>query len=130
MPKRNACWASWVYKADVSTSELKISVSYWMNKLQGIDARFPLFVTLNPTQKIAPEHVFDEHIFYHPVFDAAAMAAQHGLSEIQGHQNTWYCGAYLRHGFHEDGLLSAVEIAKQFGIDAPWAAQLPAALAR
>jgi predicted NAD/FAD-binding protein len=130
MPMRKTCWASWVYKADVSTSELKISVSYWMNKLQGIDARFPLFVTLNPTQKIAPEHVFDEHIFYHPVFDAAAMAAQHGLSEIQGHQNTWYCGAYLRHGFHEDALFSAVEIAKQFGIDAPWAAQLPAALAR
>ncbi len=120
MPKRQACWASWVYHADGSAAEPAISVSYWMNSLQGIDRRYPLFVTLNPTRRIAPEHVFDEHDFEHPVFDEAAIAAQSQLRALQGFRNTWFCGAHLGHGFHEDGLRSAVEVARGLGAAIPW----------
>ena len=120
MPKRKACWASWVYHATRATREPKIAVSYWMNNLQGIDNRYPLFVTLNPTREIAPELVFDEHMFTHPMFDARAVAAQARLPAIQGVRNTWFCGAHWRNGFHEDGLASAVAVAKGFGITPPW----------
>jgi len=121
MPRRKRCWASWVYHADFNAgSEAKIAVSYWMNRLQGIDARKPLFVTLNAAEKIAPEHIFDRHEFSHPVFDSAAIAAQHDIQALQGTRNTWFCGAHLRNGFHEDGLWSAVNVAARFGIGVPW----------
>ena len=125
MPKRKACWASWVYHASRDTQEPKISVTYWMNSLQGIPSRYPLFVTLNPTQSIAPEYVFDEHMFEHPMFDAAAIAAQEHLPAIQGARNTWFCGAHWRHGFHEDGLMSAVAVAEGLGVSAPWGVREP-----
>jgi predicted NAD/FAD-binding protein len=122
MPRRKKCWASWVYHADGSLDETGIAVSYWMNNLQGIDHRFPLFVTLNPNRDIAREHVFDEHIFQHPIFDAKALAAQPQLMRLQGHRNVFYCGAHMRNGFHEDGLWSAVQVARRFGVGLPWEA--------
>ncbi len=120
MPKRKACWASWVYHSDGVGDEPAISVSYWMNSLQGIDERYPLFVTLNPAKPIAPEDVFDVHACAHPVFDFGALAAQQALNAMQGSNNTWFCGAYLGHGFHEDGLVSAMRVAGQLGVSAPW----------
>jgi predicted NAD/FAD-binding protein len=81
-----------------------------MNRLQGLDPADPLFVTLNPTDVIDPGRVYDTHTFRHPVFDRAAMAAQAALPEIQGQQNTWFCGAWARNGFHEDGLWSAHQV--------------------
>lgn len=120
MPKREAAWASWVYRADGIDDEHAITVSYWMNSLQGIDRRYPLFVTLNPTMQIAPERIFDEYSFRHPIFDARAIDAQSRIDTIQGQRNTWFCGAYLRHGFHEDGLASAVNVATRLGAHAPW----------
>ncbi len=120
MPRRKRCWASWVYRTDTAAAEPAISVSYWMNLLQGIDDSKPLFVTLNPITPIAPEHIFDEHVFEHPVFTRAAMVAQARLPDIQGQQNSWFAGAYTRYGFHEDGLLSAVTVAQQMGETIPW----------
>ena len=120
MPKRKKCWASWVYHANVETSEPAIAVSYWMNKLQGIDQRFPLFVTLNPKRDFSKTDVFDEHVFHHPVFDTAALDAQVHMKALQGQRNTWYCGAYMRNGFHEDGLSSAVDVALRLGARPPW----------
>ncbi|HEV2650942.1 MAG TPA: FAD-dependent oxidoreductase [Rhizomicrobium sp.] len=120
MPKRKACWASWVYHSDGVGDEPAISVSYWMNSLQGIDEHYPLFVTLNPAKPIAPEDVFDIHECAHPVFDFGALAAQDALHGMQGSQNTWFCGAYLGHGFHEDGLVSAMRVAEHLGVHAPW----------
>lgn len=120
MPKRKACWASWVYNSDGVGDEPAICVTYWMNSLQGIDERHPLFVTLNPTRKIAPEDVFDIHECAHPVFDFGAVAAQKKIDAMQGVHNTWFCGAYLGHGFHEDGLVSAMRVAEQLGVRAPW----------
>jgi len=120
MPKRKACWASWIYRSDGLGDEPAISVTYWMNNLQGIDETYPLFVTLNPSRQIAPELVFDEHVFAHPVFDFAALEAQAALKEMQGQRHTWFCGAHLGHGFHEDGLVSAMRVAERLGAPAPW----------
>jgi predicted NAD/FAD-binding protein len=130
MPKRKRCWASWVYHSDGAGDESAITVSYWMNRLQSIDRRYPLFVTLNPAREIPQEHVFDEHEFHHPVFDRAALAAQEQLRTMQGSNRTWFCGAYMGHGFHEDGLVSAINVAEQLGAPAPWQTQGVAAPAR
>jgi uncharacterized protein len=118
MPKRRACWSSWNYSADAGSG--KLSLTYWMNLLQNIDEQYPLFVTLNPQNLIAQEKIFDEHVFRHPVFNQAAIAAQARISSIQGVRGLWFCGAYQRYGFHEDGLLSAVRVAEQLGVSVPW----------
>jgi len=120
MPRRKACWASWVYHSDGYVTDDPISVTYWMNLLQSIDNKTPLFVTLNPQTPIAPEHIFDEHLFEHPVYSLEAAAAQERMPELQGKQNSWFCGAYLRNGFHEDGIASAVEVARKLGAEVPW----------
>lgn len=121
MPKRRACWASWVFKGSTRAANPNISVTYWMNRLQGIPASTPLFVTLNPSMPIPDEHIFDETVFHHPQFDRQALAAQSTLSLHNGSRNTWFCGAYTRNGFHEDGLWSAVEVAKRLGAKISWA---------
>ncbi len=120
MPRRRRCWASWVYTSDGEFLHPKITVTYWMNLLQGIDEKYPLFVSLNPKREI-PEHlVFDRTEFDHPVFDEAAMAAQARVAALQGSRNTWFAGAHLGHGFHEDGLASAVRVARAMGAAVPW----------
>jgi len=120
MPRRRRCWASWVYTSDGEADYPRITVSYWMNRLQGIDQNFPLFVSLNPKSLIDEKLVFDTTEFDHPVFDSAAIAAQEQVGALQGLRNTWFCGAHLRHGFHEDGLASAVHVARQLGSAIPW----------
>lgn len=120
MPLRRRCWASWVYTSDGDSDHPRITVTYWMNLLQKIDARCPLFVSLNPARDIPDHLVFDRHEFDHPVFDAAAIAAQPQVQALQGARQTWFCGAHLRHGFHEDGLWSAVTVARLLGSAIPW----------
>jgi predicted NAD/FAD-binding protein len=120
MPKRRRCWASWVYHSDGTGREGAICVTYWMNRLQAIDERYPLFVTLNPTREIPAEMVFDEHVFQHPVFDRSALRAQEHLKAMQGTRNTWFCGAWLGHGFHEDGLVSAILVGEALDGFIPW----------
>ena len=117
MPRRKACWASWNYHADGAHG---VAVTYWMNLLQNIDANYPLFVTLNPAQTIAPEKIFNAHDFTHPIFTNVAVAAQARIPSIQGQRKLWFCGAYQRNGFHEDGLWSAVRVAQQMGVHVPW----------
>lgn len=120
MPKRKRCWASWVYHSAPNAREDALSITYWMNLLQGIDENTPLFVTLNPLQPIAKEDVFDVHWFEHPIYSPESVAAQRAIADMQGERNTWFCGAYLRNGFHEDGLASAVEVASRLGAAVPW----------
>ena len=121
MPKRKGAWSSWVYlsnkKKDNSSS---MSVSYWMNNLQPLGTSSPVLVTLNPPKMPADEMIYDQTILAHPVFDRAAIAAQSRLNEIQGKDRIWYCGAWQAYGFHEDGLLSAVNMAAQMGVKIPW----------
>lgn len=117
MPRRSSCWASWNYQADGKEG---VAVTYWMNRLQNIDERYPLFVTLNPAQPIAQDKLFNAHAFTHPVFTNEAVAAQARIPEIQGKRGLWFCGAYQRNGFHEDGLWSAVRVAQMMGVGVPW----------
>ncbi|MFS4580797.1 NAD(P)/FAD-dependent oxidoreductase [Phaeobacter sp. C3_T13_0] len=112
MPRRRACWSSWVYKADTRDNRAAIGVTYWMNRLQNIDENDPLFVSLNPVKDVQSGLIYDQKTFRHPVFDTAALRAQTRITDIQGQNNTWFAGAYLRHGFHEDGFASAVRVAR------------------
>lgn len=125
MPKRRRVWSAWNYHAAAGSEDAPVTLTYWMNKLQSIDQRYPLFVTLNPAAPIADADIFDQTIFHHPVFDTMAIRAQHELSAMQGQRRTWFCGAYMRHGFHEDGLVSAMAVAEKLGVVAPWIAQQP-----
>ncbi|HEX4634830.1 MAG TPA: FAD-dependent oxidoreductase [Rhizomicrobium sp.] len=120
MPRRRRCWASWVYTSDGDFLHPKLTVTYWMNLLQGIDQRYPLFVSLNPKRDIPEALVFDACEFDHPVFDQGAIAAQGRIADLQGRRGTWFAGAHLGHGFHEDGLASAVRVAKALGMEIPW----------
>ncbi len=121
MPRRRRCWSSWVYTAEDKQKNDTICVTYWMNLLQSLKTPCPIFVTLNPLKPIGREHVFDEHWFEHPVYSRAAVDAQAQIPMIQGKQNSWFCGAYQRNGFHEDGLASAVAVASALGGEVPWA---------
>lgn len=112
MPKREAVWASWVYKADTSKPDTAIGVTYWMNALQNIPREDPIFASLNPMTPVPDHLIYDQTCFRHPVFDRAALRAQAQLDAMQGQNNTWFAGAYTRHGFHEDGFASAVRIAR------------------
>ncbi len=110
MPRRKACWSSWSYHSQ----DGDIGVTYWMNKLQGIPENDPLFVTLNPTREIAQDAIYDEVQYNHPVFDTAALKAQQRIRQMQGQNHTWFAGAWNRHGFHEDGIASAMRIVRAF----------------
>ena len=108
MPKREACWSSWTYRSQKGN----IGVTYWMNRLQDIPRDDPLFVTLNPSGDIPAEAIYDEVDFAHPVFDMAALEAQKDIRQMQGQNRTWFAGAWNRHGFHEDGIASAMRVVR------------------
>ena len=121
MPKRSQAWASWSYVLKERHDENpQISLSYWMNRLQSLETQQPILVTLNPATPPAPHLTYDQYVFEHPIFDKNAIDVQEKIPSIQGTKNTWYCGAYQRYGFHEDGLWSAVRVAKELGCHLPW----------
>jgi predicted NAD/FAD-binding protein len=111
MPKRRATWSSWVYTEDETTSRDQIDLTYWMNSLQPIPMDDPHFVTLNTKRPIRDELIYDQVTLRHPVYDKAALAAQDVVRTMNGTNNTWFTGAWMQHGFHEDGLASAVNVA-------------------
>ncbi len=119
MPRRRAAWAAWNYVG--SRDDDRLCVTYWMNRLQGIDDATPLFVTLNPPQPPRPDSILASELFTHPIFNAGAIAAQRRLWSLQGNGNLWFCGAYFGAGFHEDGLQSGLAVAEQLGgVRRPW----------
>lgn len=114
MPRRRACWSSWVYSTDsLRPSDTPLGVTYWMNRLQNIPEDDPMFVTLNPARPIREDLVYDQVTFRHPVFDHAALAAQGRLAGLQGQNRSWFAGAWMRNGFHEDGYASALRVARR-----------------
>ncbi|WJS84172.1 FAD-dependent oxidoreductase [Paracoccus sp. TOH] len=113
MPTRRKCWSSWIYRDDDPASGKAVGVTYWMNRLQSLPEEDPLFVSLNPGTTIDPALIYDETVFRHPVFDHTALNAQTALRGMQGQRQTWFAGAWLRNGFHEDGFASAMRIARQ-----------------
>lgn len=122
MPRRHEVWASWNYRAPTPEKPgARVAVTYWMNRLQGLDVSDDLFVSLNPPVEPEPSLIHGEFDYDHPVFDAAALAAQRQVEAIQGAGGLWHAGAWLGHGFHEDGLRSAVAVAACLGVAPPWA---------
>ncbi len=112
MPVRKKVWAAWNYlKSSSESGDKDVAVTYWMNRLQGIDAGRPLFVTLNPDREPDPRLVFGEYSYDHPQFDADSFHAQDELKSIQGRNNTFFAGAWTGYGFHEDGLSSGLAAA-------------------
>jgi predicted NAD/FAD-binding protein len=92
-----------------------------MNRLQNLDRRHPLFVTLNPNQSIAPDQVLRSFTYDHPLFDKAALKAQQQLWQLNANRNTWFCGSYFGYGFHEDALQSGLAVAEALsGVARPW----------
>ncbi len=123
MPRRERLWSSWNYLKRDEGLETGLSVTYWMNRLQDLATRTNLFVTLNPCGEIHPKAVDGTFAYRHPVFDAAAMAAQMELHRIQGVRRTWFCGSYAGYGFHEDGMESGLAVAERLGgMARPWRA--------
>ncbi|MDG1820596.1 MAG: FAD-dependent oxidoreductase [Methylophilaceae bacterium] len=121
MPQHQQCWASWVYLSEQQEDKSNgVSLSYWMNNLQSLDTKIPIIITLNPALRPKEALIIDEHHFTHPIFDYHAIVSQSKIQRIQGKRNFWYCGAYQRYGFHEDGLLSAVNVVKALGGSIPW----------
>jgi len=112
MPRRRRCWASWNYVEPVQRNAPGIGLSYWMNSLQPIPKSDPLFVTLNPTQRIREELIYDQTTFTHPLYTGEALRAQAQVNGFNGQRNTWFCGAWMKNGFHEDGLSSGLEVAR------------------
>ncbi|XDZ64859.1 NAD(P)/FAD-dependent oxidoreductase [Alphaproteobacteria bacterium LSUCC0684] len=119
MPRRKSAWASWSYLTRRDPRD-GLCVTYWMNRLQNIKVATPLLVSLNPFIEPDPALVHGEYFYDHPVFDQKAIDAQRLLPSLQGKNGLFYAGAWTRYGFHEDGLASAVAIARSLGVEIPW----------
>jgi len=128
LPRNEATWSAWNYLAGRGEIDSRpVSVSYLINKLQPIPFVGPVIVSLNPFTEPGSEKVIADFDPAHPLFDRAAIDAQAGVARIQGQRNTWFCGAWMGYGFHEDGLRSALDVAARLGVAAPWHAQKNAA---
>ena len=119
MPRRRKTWSAWNYIGRAGDEGL--CVTYWMNRLQGLPAASPLFVTLNPVHEPDPARTIRTEVYEHPLFDAAALRAQEELWSLQGAGGVWWCGSYFGAGFHEDGLQSGLAVAEALGgVKRPW----------
>lgn len=119
MPRRRGAWSSWnSIGATSATGDAPVTVTYWMNRLQNLDERHPVFVTLNPDSE--PRDIIDDVVFAHPRFTPETDRAQRRLREVQGTDRIWFAGAWAGYGFHEDGLQSGLTVAAALGAPAPW----------
>ena len=112
MPRARQVWSSWCYSEERGKTSDRIDLTYWMNSLQPWLQR-PMFVTLNTTRPIRENLIWDQVTLHHPVYDTAAFAAQARMARLNGTDRTWFCGAWMKNGFHEDGLSSAVDVAER-----------------
>ena len=114
LPRKKLAWAAWNYHLTKSKSGVAV-LTYNMNILQSLKTQTIYNVTLNPPWPIAAEKVIKVIDYHHPVFTLAGMKAQSHYPNIMGHKQTFFCGAYLRNGFHEDGVVTALNVCKHFG---------------
>ena len=113
MPQRKSVWSSWIYTEAAGKSGDQIDLTYWMNSLQPWLTGDDYMVTLNSTRAIRDDLIWDEVTLRHPVYDMAALVAQKQVAGMNGANRTWFCGAWMKNGFHEDGLSSAVDVVTQ-----------------
>ncbi|CAH9065248.1 hypothetical protein PSECIP111951_03589 [Pseudoalteromonas holothuriae] len=116
LPKRPAAWASWNYLLDKNTDKAAV-VTYQMNILQSLRSPKPFCVTLNHDEGIDESQILRRFTYHHPVFNRNSIAAQKRKPLLDGKHHSYFCGAYWFNGFHEDGVRSAVDVAKQLGIE-------------
>jgi len=123
LPQRRLAWAAWNYERapDAGLESAQVCLHYLLNMLQPLPFEQPLIVSLNPVRPIDPAQVIGEYDYAHPVFDERAIRAQQRLPQLQGQQHSYFCGAWAGYGFHEDGLKSGLQAARQLLAD--WAAQ-------
>ena len=113
MPKRRLAWAAWNYQRTQDDSEnARVCLHYWLNRLQPLPFKQDVIVSLNPASAIDPATILGSYDYDHPVFDLPAIAAQSELPRLQGQHRTWYAGAWMRFGFHEDGYQAGLAVAK------------------
>ncbi len=121
MPQRRKAWSAWnYYSRGDSSARRPVAVTYWLNRLQPLPFRSDVFVTLNPPEPPAPEHVIARIEYAHPQLDQSAYAAQARLASIQGLDRVYFCGAWATYGFHEDGLKAGMKVAQLLGASVPW----------
>ena len=113
MPRRRRAWAAWNYHV-TGAAGARVALTYNMNILQGLDAPEPFMVTLNRSDAVDPARVIRRLVYHHPLFTPAGVAAQSRQRELNGARRTYYCGAYWRNGFHEDGVVSALNALQHF----------------
>ena len=115
LPRRRLAWAAWNYHLRPDGGP--VALTYNMNILQRLDAPTPFLVTLNRTEAIDPDRIIKRITYHHPLYTPASVAAQARHREIDGANATYYCGAWLRNGFHEDGVASALAAIAHFRDD-------------
>ena len=115
LPKRKRVWASWNSLIPQEQEGL-VSLTYNMNMLQSLNAPKTICVSLNMDERINPKKVIKKIVYHHPVYTEKSIEAQKRRYDISGQNNTYYVGAYWQHGFHEDGVLSAIDVCKNFGV--------------
>jgi len=115
LPASRRAWAAWNYERAPATEQehSRVCLHYLLNKLQPLPFAQPVIVSLNPVQAIAEQHVVGAYDYAHPVFDVPAIRAQADMPQLQGRLHTWYCGAWMGYGFHEDGLKAGLAVARQ-----------------
>lgn len=123
LPNHRRAWAAWNYEraAARSREEAAVCLHYLINRLQPLPWQQPVLVSMNPVRPLRDEAVLGEWTYEHPVFDRAAVSAQRELARIQGRSHVWFCGAWTRYGFHEDGLVSGQAVAD--ALKERWAAE-------
>jgi predicted NAD/FAD-binding protein len=117
LPRTRRAWASWNCDIhDCRDTTAPVSLTYHLNRLQGVPGDTQYCVTLNGRDDLG-EHVLAVMDYSHPVLDRAAVTAQARVEALNGQRHTFYCGAHLRFGFHEDGLVSALRVTERLGAE-------------
>ncbi len=114
LPRRRAAWASWNYYLP-REPQMRATLTYHMNRLQGLSAPGEFLVTLNRDRDIDLARVIKKLVYHHPVYRRQAPLVQQRWPEINGVYRTSFCGAYWGYGFHEDGVASALKVCREFG---------------
>ncbi|MFP5410868.1 MAG: NAD(P)/FAD-dependent oxidoreductase [Gammaproteobacteria bacterium] len=121
LPRRPSLWSAWNYQSgEGRLSDRPVAVHYLINRLQPLPTETPVIVSLNPVSAIDPAKIHGEFHYSHPLFERHATAVQKQIATANGRDGIWFAGAWMGYGFHEDGLASALRVARKLNVLAPW----------